>query len=252
MQTVLRNILVFSAMFGAVSLSAQTADEIVARHMAAVGGKDVIGQVKSLSMETTTHVNGVEMPGTVATLDGVASRSESAFNGQKIVQCFTADGGWFMNPFAGIPDPTPMPDDQYQLGKNQIYIAGDFHDYAADGSRLELLSKDAGSYSVKLTTKDNVEATYVFDASTYLIQSVTRKGKIQDQDVTISASLSDYRKTEVGLTVPYSISVDVPGQPSLSVTIEKVEVNKTVDPAICAMPKTNPQPDESKALSDHP
>lgn len=250
MQTILRSILVFSAIFSTVSLSAQTADEIVARHLAAVGGKDVIGQVKSLSMETTTQVNGIEMPGRMVTLDGVASRSESDFNGEKIVNCYTTSGGWFMNPFAGVPDPTPMPLEQYQLGKNQIYIGGDFHDYAANGSKLELLSKDGGAYTIKLTTKDNVEVTYVFDASTYMVKSVTRKGVIQGQEVTILASLSDYRKTDIGLTVPYAITVDIPGQTSLSITINKVEVNKPVDPAICAMPTTGQQPAEGKTASD--
>jgi hypothetical protein len=62
----------FSAFVGAVSLSAQTADDVVARHVAAVGGKDVISQVKSISMDTTTHIADSDMPGTLVTLDGVA------------------------------------------------------------------------------------------------------------------------------------------------------------------------------------
>lgn len=247
MRRIFRGIVVFSAFVGAVSLSAQTADEIMARHQAAVGGKDVIGQVKSISMEITTQTPGGEMPGTVVTLDGVASRSESDFNGVKIVQCYTAKGGWLMNPLAGVLNPTPMPDDQYQAGKNQIYVAGDMHDYAANGAKVELLGKDPATYTVKLTTKDNVETTYVFDASTYLIKSVTHKNVIQDQDMKVTASLSDYRKTDIGLMVPYAMNVDIGGQYSLSITVNKVEVNKVVDPAICAMPKTSPQPAEGKA-----
>jgi hypothetical protein len=250
MQGILRSILVFSAFVGAVTLSAQTADDIVARHVAAMGGKNVISQVKSISMEITTNINGNEMPGTVVTLDAVASRSESDFNGAKVVQCYTAKGGWFINPMAGAPDPTPMPDDQYQAGRSQIYVGGDLHDYAAAGSKLELLSKDANTYKVKLTTKDNVEATYVFDASTYLIKSVTKKGKFQDQDVDITTSLSDYRKTDAGLTVPYAIGVDLGGQFSMSITVNKVEINKSVDPAICAMPKASQPTAESKAAQD--
>jgi hypothetical protein len=242
MQKILRGILVFSAFAGAVTLSAQTADEIVARHVAAVGGTDVISRVKSLSMEITTQVNGAEMTGTVVTLDGVASRSESAFNGAKIVQCYTDKGGWFINPLAGVSDPTPMPEDQYKLGKSQIFVDGDLHDYAANGTKLELVSKDAGGYTVKVTTKDNVESTYVFDASTYLIKTLSRKGRIQDQDVDITTSPSDYRKTDVGLMVPYAINVDLGGQYSMNITVNKVEINKTVDPAICEMPKAAQPP----------
>jgi hypothetical protein len=235
---------------GAVSLSAQTADDVVAKHEAAVGGKDVLSQVKSISMEITTHMADNDMPGTLVTLDGVAFRSELDFNGAKIVQCYTAKGGWMVNPMAGITDPMPMPDDQYQAAKNQIYVGGDLHDYAANGNKLQLLGKDANTYTVKLTTKDNEETTYVFDAATYLIKSITRKGKFQDQDVNITTSLSDYRKTDVGLVVPYAINVDFGGQFSLSITVNKVEVNKPVDPAICDLPKTSQQPDQRKAIPD--
>jgi hypothetical protein len=248
MQKVLSSVLMFSAFIGTVSLNAQTADEILTRHVAAVGGKDVISQVKSISMETTTHIGGNDVPGTFVTVDGVAYRSELNFNGAKMVQCYTAKGGWMVNPTAGVTDPTPMPDDQYQMGKSEIYVGGDLHDYAANGNKVELLGKDASTYTVKLTTQDHTEITYVFDATTYLIKSVTRKGKFQGQEVTITTSLSDYRKTDLGLLVPYAISVDFGGQFSLSITVNKVTENENTDPAICNLPKTSQQPDQPKAI----
>jgi hypothetical protein len=238
---------VFSAFIGAVSLSAQTADDILARHVAAIGGKDVISQVKSISMDITTHMGDNDMTGTVVTLDGVAYRSEMEFNGAKMVQCFTATGGWMVNPMAGITGPMPMPDDQYQAGKSQIYVGGNLHDYAANGNKLELLGKDANTYTVKLTTKDHIETTYVFDAATYLTKTIASKGKFQGQDVIITTSLSDYRKTDVGLMVPYAIGVDLGGQFSLSIAVNKVVVNKNVDPGICDLPKTSQPPDAHTA-----
>jgi hypothetical protein len=101
MHRIFRSIVVFSVFAGAVSLAAQTANDILARHVTAVGGKDVISQVKSISMETTTHVEENDIPGTMVTLDGVASRTEMAINGAIVVQCFTAKGGWMVNPMAG-------------------------------------------------------------------------------------------------------------------------------------------------------
>lgn len=250
MHRALRIVLVFAAFTGAVSLRAQTADDILAKHLAAVGGKEVLSKVKSVSMETTNRVGDNDVAGTVVTLDGIASRTEMNFGSAKMVQCYTANGGWTVNPMAGIDDPTPMPDDQYESGKNQIYIEGDLHDFTTSGNKFELVTKDANSYTVKMTKVDKSETTYVFDAATYFIKSVMRKGNVQGQDVNITTTLSDYRKTDIGLMLPYAISVDFGGPFSVNIAVNKVEVNKPVDPDLCAMPKASPPPAQGKTTTN--
>ena len=230
----------------AASAPAPTADEIVQKHLAAIGGKEAISQVKSISMESTAQIMGSDAPGTTVVVDGVGYKSETEFNGTKIVNCVNAKGGWMVNPMAGAADPTPMPDDQYRLGKEQIFIGGPLFDYATKGNKVELVSKDDKTYKLKVTTKDNVEFIYVIDASTYLIKSQTSKGKMQDQDVDITTTLSDYRKTEVGFVMPYAIDIDLGGQFSFSIAVKKVELNKTIDPAIFEMPKPAPPSEPAK------
>jgi len=218
------------------SASAPTADEVVARHIDAVGGKDVISKVKSISMEMSMQVMGNEAPSTGVLLDGVGYRMETNFNGTRIVQVFTDKGGWNVNPMAGAPEPAPMPEDQYLAGKGQIYAGGPLYDYAARGGKIELVSNDADNYKIKLTTKENVVSVFTIDAKTYLIKSVAGKTKMQGQDVDSTTTLSDYRKTDVGYIVPYAIAIDFGGF-SLSVAVKKVELNKPIDPAVFEMPK---------------
>jgi hypothetical protein len=237
MKNLIHGILAMAALAGAVSLSAQTADEIVGKYIAAIGGKDAIGQVKSMYMETSVLVMGNDSPGTTTILDGVGYKSETDFNGQKIIQCLTDKGGWMVNPMAGAADPAPMPDDQYKARKGDIYVGGQLYDYAAKGSKIEMFGKDGDAYKIKLTTKDAVEAIYVIDPKTFLVTSVMTKGDMQGQQVDVTTKLSDYRKTEVGYLVPYVMDIDLGGQFSLTITIKKVEVNKAVDPSIFAMPK---------------
>ncbi|HEY1575895.1 MAG TPA: hypothetical protein VGF82_02340 [Terracidiphilus sp.] len=256
MKQVIHGLLVLTALVSAVALQAQeptqtpaaqtpaqapadstpTADEIVAKHIEAIGGKTAIGQVKSLYIESSTSVMGNEAPTVTTVVDGVGYKNETDFNGTKIVQCYTDKGGWMVNPMAGATDPTPMPDDQYNQGKGQIFVGGPLYDYAAKGSKVELLGKDGKNYKIKLTTKDNVASTLLIDATTYYLTSIQSKGKMQDQDVDITMSFSDYRKTDVGFLIPYAIDIDL-GQFQLSVAVKKVELNKTIDPASFEMPK---------------
>jgi len=257
MKRTVLGIIAFTAMAGASALSAQvsspvqapaqvsvpaqgpalTADEVVNKYLDAVGGKDAISKVKTMSIEGTMQVMGTEAPTTTITVDGVGTKQESEFNGAKIISCYTDKSGWSVNPMMGAADPTPMPDDQYNSGKAGIYVGGLLYNYAAKGSTIELASKDEKAYTIKLTSKEKVKYTFVIDAKTYLVNGMTTETSMQGQPVTLTASYSDYRKTETGFLVPYFIGMDF-GQFQLSITVKKVELNQTIDPAIFAMPKT--------------
>ncbi len=213
-----------------------TVDDIVGKHAAALGGSDAISKVKSVVLESSITMMGAENPSTTTIVDGVGYKNEMDFNGTKIVQAYTDKGGWTINPMAGAPTATPMPDDVYNTGKGQIYVGDPLFDYAAKGSTVELIGKDGSAYKVKLTSKEKVQTVYLIDSTSFLITAVATKGKMQDQDVDITTKLSDYRKTDLGFTMPYAIDVDLGGQFSLTIAVKKVELNKTIDPAIFAMP----------------
>ena len=236
MKKAFRGVFAFLALASAVSLSAQTADEIVSKYLAAIGGKETIAKVKSISSDGSTSIMGNDAPTTSVILDGVGYKSEVEFNGVKIVQSVSDKGGWAINPMAGSPDAAPLPEEDFNRAKSQLSVGGPLYDYAAKGGKIELVSKDAKSFNLKLTTKEGVESVFVIDATTYLLTSVTTKGKMMGQDVDVISTFSDYRKTDVGMLVPYAVDVNLGGQFSMTITIKKVELNKTIDPAIFAMP----------------
>ena len=235
MKKIIPYVMMVAAAFGSMSLQAQTADEIVSKHIEALGGKDVIKKVNSIYMEGSTQVMGNESPTTETILNGKGYKNESDFNGQKMVQCVNDKGGWTTNPMGG-GGAQAMPEDAYKSSKGQLNVGGALYDYAAKGSTVELLGKDGAAYKLKLVTADKDETTYYIDGSTYYISKIVKKGNVMGQDVEITIAYTDYKKTEIGYVLPFTRNIDL-GQFQLSTTFTKAEINKPVDPTIFNMPK---------------
>ena len=213
---------------------AQTADDIIGKYVDAIGGKDKLAQIKSAYTEATVNVMGTDNPATTTLLVGKGYRSEAEVNGSKIIQVYTDKAGWAINPFAGSTDAAPMPDDQYQAGKDEIWIGGALLNYKANGYTAELLAKDGNNYPIKITAGKQV-TTYFFDANTWLVNKVTSSASMQGQDTNVVTTLSNYQKTDFGYLSPYKIDVDL-GQYQLGYVVKSVAVNKDVDPKIFDMP----------------
>jgi hypothetical protein len=229
-----------TAMLALSFAKAQTADEIVSKHVDAIGGKEKLSQITSLYIESGTEVMGTEMETKTTILHGKGFRNESDFNGQKLVQVVTDKGGWMINPFAGSSDPTALPAEQYKLGEDQVFIVSPLYDYAAHGGKVELMGQEkvgeVNAYKLKYTNKDSGEILFYIDPTTYHALQAVKKGTAMGQDVTVTTSFSNYQKTDAGISMPYTTDIDM-GQFALKVNVKKVETNKTVDPTIFDMPK---------------
>jgi hypothetical protein len=221
---------------GFISVHAQTADDIISKHIDAIGGKAKLDQVKSVYYETSMEAMGNSGPSSLTILNGKGYRMDSEIGGQKMVQVYTADkGGWAINPFGGGTDPQPMPEDQYKAGKDGLDIGGPLYNYAAKGNKVELLGKEDSAYKIKETNKDSVVTTFYIDPATYYIKKSVQAGSMMGQDIEITRTPSNYKKTDFGLVVPYTIDISFGAQFSITSTVKKVEINKDVDPKIFDM-----------------
>lgn len=234
MTKVFSSLLVLTTFLG-LSANAQTADEIVNKYFDAIGGKDKLKQITSLYMEGSTQAMGNDNPTNVTILNGKGFKTETEFGGQKITQVYTDKSGWAIMPMGG-GGAQELPDEAYKAGRDQINIGGALLDYAAKGSTATLLGKDGNNYKIKLVTKDKDESTFYFDAATYYLSKVVKKMNMGGQDAEATIQYTDYKKTDVGYVVPYTMNMDL-GQFQMVTTYKKVEVNKPVDVSIFNMPK---------------
>lgn len=240
MKLVKLGLLFLTVLCSVASVQAQTADEIIAKHIEAIGGKGKLSGITSVRMENTVQVMGNDMPSTTVIVNGKGVRSESDFNGQKMVQVFTDKGGWMINPMMGATDPQALPEEQYKAGKAQIYVVP-FLNYAARGDKAELLGQEkvgtVNAYKIKLTGKDSSATTYYFDPATYYILQTVRTSEMMGQQMEVTTLYSDYKKTDYGWVVPQSAEINMGGQFSMTAKVNKVEVNPTVDASVFEMKK---------------
>jgi hypothetical protein len=220
--------------------SAQTADDIVNKYFDAIGGKAKLETVKTAYSEGEMNIMNNPAPFVSYVIDGKASRNEMNFNGQKIINCYTVGAGWTVNPLAGITEPTPMPASQVGMGVMTYDLKGPMYNYAAKGYTLELAGKEklnsADAYKLKLHANDSTEIDCYIDAASWLLLKTVIKVTVSGQPLEISIANSDYRKTNIGLLMPFVSEVTYPGL-SITSTTKTMDLNRDIDPAIFVMPK---------------
>ena len=225
------------AMASFTFIKAQTADEIINKYVDAIGGKDKLEQIKTVTITNTIQAMGNEGPSTTQIINGKAFRMDYEINGQKTTQVYTDKGGWQINPFMGATTAQPLPEEMYKQSKGQMFFSP-LYNYAARGNKVELLGKDGNSYKLKITNVDSVETIAYLDATTYYLTKITRQTNFMGQSMELSVSFSNFKKTDFGITVPFSTEINYGGQFAITSNITKIEFNTTIDPAIFEMPKS--------------
>ena len=214
-------------------LTAQTLDEIIARHVDALGGKEAMSKVTSMTLEQTIEVMGTEAPSVTTVLFGKGARTEMEVMGNKIIQVITDKEGWTINPMMGGSDPQPMPEDQYKMNRDQIFPGDALVDYQQKVNTLELVGREqvgsVSTYKLKLTDPSNREMFLFIDPSSWQIIQTVMKGDMMGQTGDITITMSDFRKTDVGLTIPFNTFMDFGGQFSMAQKVTKVAFNQPVD-----------------------
>lgn len=220
------------------TIFAQTADEVIAKHIEAIGGKDNWKKVNSIKMEGSLNTQGMDIPIVMYQVHNKALKTEVTVMNMIIQTVITNEGGWIMNPMEGKQAPEPMTADQVKMGQDRLDIQGELIDYASKGHKIEMVGKEdvdgTECYKVKLTRKSGSEATYLIDPKTYYVVKVDTKATVNGQEVNVSATMGNFQKLPEGIVVAHSIQRPEAPAPF---NISKIEVNPKIDEAIFKMSK---------------
>lgn len=222
-------IIVFAALSNTVY--SQTADEVISRYLDAIGGKENIQSLKSLYVESTGDISGIEfvIKGTI--VNGEAYKYELDFGQASIISFYSKKGGWKINPLTGKIDAVNMTEEENEEGIIRMNIAAPFINYKDFGYTVALEGEeevaDRVALKVKMTDANNVVSTYYFDKITgLLIKSVTREETLGQITESIT-SFSDYRKVD-NISIPYlKVAANKEGTVNISGKVRRVEVNQS-------------------------
>ncbi len=202
-----------------------TAEQILEKYLAAVGGKEKLRAVKSLYVEMKGKVMNFDISLTIAqkapdkfysNMDAGVMQQVTIFDGEKGVT-------------KAMGQTKEMTDEQIKQMKSRAKIFP-LANYDRDSLKLELKGvetingKDA--YKVKVTFSNGDSKTYYFDKESGLKIRETETKNTPQGTVIITSDISDYKEFD-GIKYPGKISQSVAGQ-VINLEIKTVKINSDV------------------------
>jgi hypothetical protein len=233
---------VLAALLLPAAAPAPTVDEIVARHVAARGGKEALAAIRTVRM-TGRAIAG---PGREAIVKREIARpgrirTEFAFQGTTGVYVWDGSAGWRVSPLDGVFEPQPLPEEAAALSAEQADIEGPLVDWKAKGHKVELVGRadlpGGPADELKVTLKSGVVRRVWVDAKTGLVVKTASTRKVRGHELELETVYGDYRDTG-GVRFARSIEIGAKGRPQrLRILVDTVELNPTLDESRFALPR---------------
>lgn len=229
--------LCFASLSGLIcEVRAQSAQDIVNKHLAALGGKEKLQSINSLYLEGVAVLeNGSKFGMKTWRVYDRLYRQEIALPGGNMVVIVTPRQGWSYSPqTTGVFK--PLTAEQFRILKPEIDPVGPLVDYNAKGNKVELAGKDTVEghpcYKLKVYFPSGMTAMYSIDEKTwYILRETHRSGDEVGGMTTID--YKDYKIIPGGYIFPYTITVSRYGA---VISVGKYQVNSTIDTDVLSKP----------------
>jgi hypothetical protein len=212
------------------AVQAQTMEEIISRHVEAMGGREKIMTLSTAMMTGTFTAIGTTVPIAITTTKKhmAGSRIDIEANGTNNYQVITPQNGWIFTPVQGDKEPRPLQEDQFKAGQVLLDLHGPFINHKEKGIKIEMEGKDTVDgimcYKLKVTSPNtNVTVYYISSISHWIVKTSTRMFQFGQME-NVETSYGSYKQNEDGYWFAYS-NVGPRGVTNH----EKITTNKEVD-----------------------
>jgi outer membrane lipoprotein-sorting protein len=227
------------------TLSAQTVDEIIAKHVQALGGMEKMQAQKTRrATGKLSFPGGLEIPITLIQKRPEMFRANITFQGMDVIQAYDGKTGWQIDPTQGKKTAEPLSEDDLKDVKENADFDGPLVNYKEKGNTVELMGKEdvdgTPAYKLKVTLKSG-DVKYVYlDTDAYVPIKEESKRTIRGSEREFESIIGDY-KEEGGVMMPHSVESRPKGATqSQKLTIDTVEINPEIADSYFQMPAAAP------------
>jgi len=239
----------------AASLSAQTADDIIAKYLKTVGGMDKIQAVQTLRRAGTFNGGGgFEAAVLQENKRPNKVREEFSLQGMTGVNAYDGKTGWKIEPWQGKKDAEALSEDEMK----QIVEDADFDEplihYQQKGNKVEFVGMEqvegTDAYKLKVTLTSGDVRYYYMDTDYYVPIKIEVKRVVRGAEREFEYILGDYKSVS-GWYRPFSFEVGRKGSANRQkTTYSKIEANVPIATSRFVMPRTKSS--EAPAAPDAP
>jgi hypothetical protein len=229
-------LLIFSAF-----ASAQSAEDIIAKHLEATGAANW-SKVNAIKMEATIATEaaaGMTIGWTMTALRDKAARMDVSVMGMTQSSAVKGDQGWSTNPFAGQTDAEPITADQAKSMMDMTDIDGTLVGYQDKGYTVEYVGTEdvegVEALKIKVSKEDNKVEYSLFDPETYYEIMNVKVEEVDGKEVESKTSYSDFKELN-GLVFPFTMQQTSDMMGNSTITLNSILLNPEVDMTIFDMP----------------
>ena len=211
--------------------SGQNIDDIIDKHVQAMGGKEKMDSLKTLMIEGTFRVEEYELPLKAYLSHNIGERFDVSILKTSGFIIVTPDNGWQYLPFQGMKEPQPLKTGEKELYLTLIDLQGPLYNHAKKGNKINLEGletiEDNVCYKMQVLLKSSQQLTVYVDTVSYYIVKTTIKNNMDGGNPPMIENLfGNFQKTADGYILPNAMTLG-PGK----MFIRKVIVNAPIAPS---------------------
>jgi len=225
----------------ALPAMAQSADDVIAKYVKAVGGLDNVRAGTTLRRAGKfIGSGGFEAAVTQENKRAGLVREEFLLQDLTGVNAYDGRTGWKIQPWQGKKDPEPLGEEEMKSIIEDADFDGPLVDYQKKGNKVEYVGQDevdgTDTYKLKVTLRDGTVLHYYLDAEYYVPIKIDTRRMIRGAEREYETTVGDYKQV-AGWYLPYSYETNAKGSTDKSTIVyDKIEANVPIDDSRFHMP----------------